>query len=111
MFASKVRGWAAFGTVVLVMMFGMVFGSVADQADASGKNINFKMVPSSAGISQCLPKATAEVTVQSQRNNQKLTIKVKHLAPNADYDFFVTQVPHGPFGISWYQSDLHTNRD
>jgi hypothetical protein len=39
-----------------------------------------------------------------------MTIKVSNLAPDTDYDFFITQVPHAPFGISWYQSDLHTNK-
>jgi hypothetical protein len=26
-----------------------------------------------------------------------------------EFDLFITQLPDAPFGVSWYQSDLHTN--
>ncbi|MBV9488461.1 MAG: hypothetical protein JO069_01890, partial [Verrucomicrobia bacterium] len=31
--------------------------------------------------------------------------------PNTDFDFFVIQVPNLPFGLSWYQGDIETNRN
>lgn len=31
------------------------------------------------------------------------------LPPNTDFDFFVTQVPNAPVGLSWYQGDLQSD--
>ena len=33
------------------------------------------------------------------------------LPPNTDFDLFVIQVPNKPFGLSWYQGDIETNKD
>ncbi|MBV8418095.1 MAG: hypothetical protein JO251_23105, partial [Verrucomicrobia bacterium] len=30
---------------------------------------------------------------------------------NTDFDLFVIQVPNFPFGLSWYQGDIETNKD
>ncbi len=35
---------------------------------------------------------------------------MKGLLPNTDFDVFVIQVPEFPFGLSWYQGDLRTNK-
>jgi hypothetical protein len=39
-----------------------------------------------------------------------MTVKVFGLPPNTDFDFFVIQHPTAPFGLSWYQGDIETNR-
>jgi hypothetical protein len=39
-----------------------------------------------------------------------MKVSADHLPPNTDFDLFVTQVPNVPFGISWYQGDLESNR-
>ncbi len=84
----------------------------ARSAEAAGKHkITFPMVPSSDAIKACLPNAAASVTIEDAKNNQIMTVSATGLAPNTEYDLFVIQVPHAKFGISWYQSDLETNRN
>jgi hypothetical protein len=75
----------------------------------SSRTFRFDMVPSSAAIQTCLPGASGSVTLKNTKVNQIMTVKVTGLAPNTGYDLFVTQVPHAPFGVSWYQSDLETD--
>jgi len=78
-------------------------------ATAGEKKFEFNMVPSSAAISACLPQASGEVTIETGDLNDKMEVRVSGLAPNTGYDLFVIEIPHGPFGISWYQSDLQTD--
>jgi hypothetical protein len=78
-------------------------------ATAGEKKFEFNMVPSSAAIGACLPQASGEVTIETGDLNDKMEVRVSGLAPNTGYDLFVIEVPHGPFGISWYQSDLQTD--
>ena len=40
-----------------------------------------------------------------------MKVTVWGLPPNTDFDFFVIQVPNAPFGLSWYQGDIETNKD
>ena len=96
--------------LLLAVMLMALFGTNVMEADAATKTVSFKMVPSSAAIARCLPNASANVTVKSDNNNQRLTLEVKGLPPETDFDFFVTQVPHAKFGLAWYQSDLHTDK-
>ena len=39
-----------------------------------------------------------------------MNVTVWGLPPNTDFDFFVIQKPTAPFGLSWYQGDIETNR-
>ena len=39
-----------------------------------------------------------------------MSVTVWGLPPNTDFDFFVIQAPPAPFGLSWYQGDIETNR-
>lgn len=70
--------------------------------------ICFKMVVS-GGAANCLPRATARVTVTSLGPVEKMHVDVSGLPPNTDFDFFVIQVPKAPFGLSWYQGDIDTD--
>jgi len=101
--------WFGFGGVMLVlgMLMTTIFNANVMNAEAGGKNINFDMVASTPAIKSCLPNASAKVSVQDFQGAQIMTIRVKGLPANTDYDFFVTQVPHAKFGISWYQADIH----
>jgi hypothetical protein len=38
-----------------------------------------------------------------------MKVSVSGLAPSTGYDLFIIQTPGAPFGISWYQSDVHTD--
>jgi hypothetical protein len=39
-----------------------------------------------------------------------MRVVVAGLPPNTEFDFFVTQLPNPPFGLSWYQGDIETNK-
>jgi hypothetical protein len=40
-----------------------------------------------------------------------MDVFVQGLPANAEFDFFVLQVPKAPFGVAWYQGDIVTNKD
>lgn len=74
--------------------------------------ISFTMVRSGASLmADCLQHARARVTVRSLGPVEKMHVEVSGLPPNTDFDFFVIQVPDGPFGLSWYQGDIDTDKN
>ena len=77
---------------------------------AAAAPITFPMVVSS-GAKACLPNATATVTINPIGPVEIMDVSVKGLPPNTEFDFFVIQVPTAPFGISWYQGDIHTDQN
>ena len=79
---------------------------------AAGSSFSFKMVrsPGLSGSASCAPDATASVLIKDAGPVQVMTVGVKGLPANTDFDFFVIQVPNKPFGMSWYQGDIETNR-
>ncbi|HEU5327416.1 MAG: hypothetical protein ACTHMA_07020 [Thermomicrobiales bacterium] len=82
----------------------------AGLASANTKKLKFDMVRSPGIVTAgCLPNATGTVTIRSLGPVESLTLEVNGLAPNAEYDFFVIQVPNAPFGVSWYQGDIETD--
>jgi hypothetical protein len=103
----------------IVLMSAKAAGasSLSNSLDQSNSNANaqsstpftFSMVPSSPNISACLPHAAGSVTITPGSLNDLMKVSVSGLAPNTGYDLFVIQVPKAPFGVSWYQSDLHTD--
>ena len=79
-------------------------------ADAAVNQTSFHMVRSATAVTaNCLKGADAKVTIQSQGPVEVMKVSANHLPKNTDFDFFVIQVPNGPFGISWYQGDLESN--
>jgi hypothetical protein len=51
----------------------------------------------------------AGVKIESVGPVEIMDVKVEGLPPNTDFDFFVIQIPHAPFGVAWYQGDIETN--
>jgi hypothetical protein len=87
-----------------------VVGAIATSANASEPLADFHMVRSTAAVnSGCLPQAEAHVVIRSLGPVEKMKVSADNLPPNTDFDFFVTQVPNAPFGVSWYQGDLQSN--
>jgi hypothetical protein len=56
------------------------------------------------------PNARGRVKIESVGPVEIMDVKIEGLPPNTDFDFFVIQVPHPPFGLAWYQGDIETNR-
>ena len=84
--------------------------SVLALGDASAADtLQFQMV-SSAGVKACLPNARGTVTIRSLGPVENMHVEVRGLPKNTEFDFFVIQVPNFPFGLSWYQGDLETDR-
>jgi len=79
---------------------------------ASAANFKFNMVRSPAlnAVTDCAPNATGSFSIKPGGPVDTMDVKVKGLPPNTNFDFFVIQVPNGPFGMSWYQGDIETNR-
>jgi hypothetical protein len=68
--------------------------------------LKFELVSSAA----FLPHAHGRVRIESVGPVEIMNVTVWGLPPNTDFDFFVIQVPGKPFGLSWYQGDIETNR-
>ncbi len=63
----------------------------------------------SKGAKACLPRAQGIGTLSElNQNAENLHILAVNLPANTDFDVFIIQVPVAPFGLSWYQGDLHT---
>jgi hypothetical protein len=67
----------------------------------------FSLVPS-PGITACLPHASGSATITRGSVNDTMTVSVSGLPANTGFDLFVIQVPNKPFGVAWYQTDVHT---
>ncbi len=93
---------------ILIRSFGFTQGASAHTTWQ--QKFTFNMVASSPNIKACLPHASGKFTIKREALNDLMTISVSGLAPNTGYDLFVIQFPGQPFGVSWYQSDLETNK-
>ena len=78
----------------------------ADNSDST----RFNMVVS-AGAKTCLPGASATVRITPAGSVEIMDVTVEGLPPNTGFDFFVIQVPKAPFGVSWYQGDIQTDKN
>jgi hypothetical protein len=72
--------------------------------------VRFPLVRSAGAVkANCLPHARGVVRVTPGSLNDLMEVAVAGLPPETDFDLFVTQLPNAPFGVAWYQSDLHTD--
>jgi hypothetical protein len=83
---------------------------VAAAPDDSDDSVTFNMVVS-AGTKTCLPKASGTVKIKPAGPVEIMDVSVQGLPPNTEFDFFVIQVPKAPFGVSWYQGDIETDKN
>jgi hypothetical protein len=95
---------AALGMSITVAPLAMA----ADGSDVD--SFTFNMVVS-AGAKTCLPNASAKVTITPAGAVEIMDVTVQGLPPKKEFDFFVIQVPKGPFGVSWYQGDIETDKN
>ena len=100
-------GWR--GGAILATGLAVLTALGAPAANGATKTIQFDMVRSAAAVAaRCLPNASAHVADTSNGPTETLVVQVKGLPANTNFDFFVIQVPNAPFGLSWYQGDIHT---
>ena len=83
--------------------------SPAARAD-SDDPLKFNMV-ASAGAKACAANASATVRIVPLGPVELMDVTVQGLPPKTDFDFFVIQVPKAPFGVSWYQGDIETDKN
>jgi hypothetical protein len=106
------RNWKVAGFALIVCILVPIFASSVASGSSKKHKISFEMVRSAtvedAG-SNCLPDAGADVSIKSLGQVEMMKVRVKGLPAKTDFDFFVIQVPNGPFGLSWYQGDIKTN--
>lgn len=96
-----------------IASFGLtlIFTLVAARAE-SPEHSRFDLVPASDPIANCLPNASAEVTLFSKEEIQgvdTLDLKAEGLTPNTTFAVFLTELPIAPFGAVEYIGDFTTN--
>jgi hypothetical protein len=88
----------------------MTVAPMTAAADDEDGSVTFKMVVS-AGAKTCLPNASATVKITPAGPVEMMDVTVQGLPPKTEFDFFVIQVPKAPFGVSWYQGDIETDKN
>src|SRR5215470_14536120 len=76
---------------------------------AAGHNITFNMVRAAGAM--CLSNhAHGRVTVSDLGPVQNMHVEVVGLTANNDFTLFITQHSARPFGLSWYQGEISTDK-
>jgi hypothetical protein len=83
---------------------------VSAPVQAANKSITFPIIRSAGSAPVCAPYAKGVVKVTSLGSVEVMDVWVSGLPRNIDLDAFIIQVPNKPFGMSWYQGDIHTNQ-
>jgi len=100
--SSKLGALVTTGVVALAISLATATG-----ATATDSSLSFALQPSSSAISACLPSASGHVTITTGTLNDVMTVTISGMPKGTGFDLFVIQQPGAPFGISWYQSDIH----
>ena len=100
--SAKLGALATTGVVALAISLATATG-----ATATDSSFSFTLQPSSSAISACLPNASGHVTITTGALNDVMTVTISGMPHNTGFDLFVIQQPGTPFGISWYQTDIH----
>ena len=92
----------------LAMAIGLVL--ILARPARAQKNTIFNMLRSTGAVTAgCIPNATGRVTINSLGPVETMHVEISGLPANTGFDLFVIQLPNAPFGVSWYQGDIHTN--
>ena len=102
--SAKLGALATTGVVALAITLATATG-----ATATDSSFTFGLQASSAAISTCLPNAKGSVTITTGALNDIMKVTISGMPHNTGFDLFVIQQPGAPFGVSWYQSDIHSN--
>ena len=101
------RDWAVTGLATLVALcLGVSSPALAEKKP----KIKFDMMRSAAAANaNCAAEAAGRVKITSLGPVEEMDVDVSGLPPNAEFDFFVIQIPNAPFGLAWYQGDIETD--
>ena len=100
--SAKLGALATTGVVALAITLATATG-----ATATDSSFTFGLQASSAAISTCLPNAKGSVTITTGALNDIMKVTISGMPHNTGFDLFVIQTPGAPFGVSWYQTDIH----
>ena len=85
---------------------------IAPGMAAAADNSVFSMLRSQSAVNAgCALNAKGRVTINSLGPVEVMHVEATGLPPNTEFDLFVIQLPNSPFGMSWYQGDMETNKD
>jgi hypothetical protein len=102
----KKLGFVAAPAALTLLLTVSLHAAAPNEADDS---VTFNMAVS-AGAKTCVPNAGGTVRITPDGPVETMEVSVHDLPANSDFDFFVIQVPKAPFGISWYQGDIKTDK-
>src|SRR5262249_54945630 len=91
----------------------LLFSATPLAAKDGGKDVDefsFNLVVS-GGVKTCLQNAAAKVTIKPGGSAETMEVTVQGLPPKTTFNLFVIQVPKSPFGVSWYQGDIETDKN
>jgi hypothetical protein len=99
-------------SAVVAGVFALGAAGIGVASAATGtSSTSFTMQRSTAAVkAHCLAGVHADVKIKSLGSVEQMTIKAAKLPKNTGFDLFVIQSPNAPFGLSWYQGDLHTDK-
>lgn len=97
--------------LLVLLAAAVVAGGGAWAAAKGGKPAVTAPLVRSSNAPGCVPNAGGTITIVKQGNTEKLTVSVSGMPKKADFDVFVIQAADAPFGVSWYQGDLTTDKN
>jgi hypothetical protein len=114
-FLNRRAQWKTAALTALAVAALASTSTIAAECEKEGNEIKFDLIPSAglpaAALSGPLKNAHGRVRIESVGPVEIMSVSVWGLPPNTDFDFFVIQVPNKPFGLSWYQGDIETNKE
>ena len=93
---------AALGALTL----SLTISPLKAEPNNSDGSFTFNMVAAQA----CLPNASATVSIRPAGQAEIMDVSVEGLPPDTDFNLFIIQVPKSPFGVSWYEGDILTDK-
>jgi hypothetical protein len=99
--------WIALVIVVAVLILPQFGGAAPDPAKKKPKpDLIFQLV----SANPCLANASGTGQIFKQGDVEKLVLTIQGLPPTTEFDTFIIQQPVNPFGLSWYQGDISTDK-
>lgn len=93
-----------------LLAVGLANPAAAEPRNASTEPASFSFdLTLATGAAGCLQNARGSVKITPHGPVQQMDVNVSGLPANNTFTVFVLQLPHSPFGLSWYQGDVVTD--